>query len=179
MKKTLVLSALIIPLLFGSCKQKNGANTEQATPETEQTTDNSSTSYMSDQQNTTSSVAEENLSGKVITLSSSEFIDKVCDINNPKGFAYKGHTPCLVDFYAGWCGPCMKLKPIIEKVAKDYKGDIIVYSVNVDRAQDICAAFGIESIPTLLFFSRTKQPTKIVGFVEEHELKSAIEDFIK
>lgn len=175
MKKLLIISLLILPILFGACHQK--AQTEAEQNATEQNPDASGNS-LNNLSEVEGSTVEENLSGEVITLTSSEFIEKICDINNPKGYAYKGHTPCLVDFYAGWCGPCMKLKPTIEKLAKEYKGAFIVYSVNVDRAQDVCEAFGIESIPTLIFFSRTKQPTKIVGYVSEQELKTAINDFI-
>ncbi len=176
MKKILFASALILPLLFGSCKQKE--NTENTQPETEQTTEESNSSYMTDPTSTEVSTVEENLSGNVIQLTSSEFIERICDVYDTKGFAYKGHTPCLVDFYANWCGPCMKLKPTIEKLAKEYKGEFIVYSVNVDRAQEICDVLDIQSIPTLVLFSRTKQPAKIVGFVEESELKTAINDYI-
>ena len=176
MKKLLIISLLTIPFLFGACHQKAQTDAEQTA--TEQNSDASGNSSLNNLPEVEGKIVEENLSGNVITLTSSEFIERICDINNPKGYAYKGHTPCLVDFYAGWCGPCMKLKPIIEKLAKEYKGEFIVYSVNVDRAQDVCEAFGIESIPTLLFFSRTKQPTKIVGYVSEQELKTAINDFI-
>ena len=176
MKKILLFSAILFSLLLCSCGQKAQTDTEQ--PATEQNSDASDNSSLNNLLENENATVEEDLSGNVITLTSSEFIERICDINNPKGYAYRGHTPCLVDFYAGWCGPCMKLKPTIEKLAKEYKGEFIVYSINVDRAQDVCEAFGIESIPTLIFFSRTKQPTKIVGYVSEQELKTAINDFI-
>jgi len=178
MKKALLLIAIALPLLFGSCQNK--ANTTEEPAAEEQTANSSDNPYITGQEaDNTANTIEEDLSGKVISLSSSEFIERICDIDNPKGFGYKGNTPCVIDFFAGWCGPCMKLKPTIEKLAKEYKGELIVYSVNVDRAQDVCEAFGIESIPTLIFFSRTKQPTKIVGYVSEQELKTAINDFIE
>ncbi len=175
MKKLLIISLLAFPILFGSCHQKKQNKEEQTNTDNVNMSSDASSINLPDAD---ASTWEEDLSGKVISLTSSEFIERICDINNPKGYAYKGFTPCIVDFYAGWCGPCMKLKPIIEKLAQEYKGEFIVYSVNVDRAQDVCEAFGIESIPTLIFFSRTKQPTKIVGYLEREELKTAIDDFI-
>ena len=177
MKKILIISALILPLWLGACQPKNNAGENSSSTE-EQTTDNSGNPYVSNQQDGEATLIEEDLSGKVITLSASDFIERICDVDNPKGFAYKGLTPCLVDFYAGWCGPCMKLKPTVEALAKEYKGKLIVYTINVDRAQDICEAFGIESIPTLLFFSRTKQPMRVVGYMEKQELKTAIDNYL-
>jgi len=176
MKKILLLTAIALPLIFGSCFNRTD-KTEK--PATEEQTENSSNLYVPDEESDHVSSIDENLSGKVITLTSSEFIEKVCDIDNPKGFGYKGKTPCLVDFYAGWCGPCMKLKPIVKDLASEYKGKLIVYSVDVDRAPDICEAFGIESIPTLIFFSRTKQPARLVGYMEKEELKDVINDYIQ
>lgn len=178
MKKILLLTAIALPLLFGSCHNK--ANTPEDPATEEQAGNGSDNLYVSDlEADNTSGKPVEDLSGNVITLKSSEFIERVCDINNPKGFGFKGNTPCLVDFYAGWCGPCMKLKPIVKELAMEYKGELIVYTIDVDRAPDVCEAFGIEAIPTLIFFSRTKQPSKIVGSLSKAELKTAIDDYIQ
>lgn len=177
MRRLLFLSVITLSLFLGACQHKTSTETNATTEAENQNP--AGNPYISDTHTSDTPSITEDLSGKVITLSSAEFIERICDINNPKGFAYKGSTPCLVDFYAGWCGPCMKLKPIIEELAKEYKGELIVYSVNVDKAQDVCGVFGIESIPTLLFFSRTAQPMKIVGYVAKPELKTAIDDFLK
>ena len=177
MKKILILSTLILTLWLGACQPKTNSSEESSSTE-EQMTDTPANPYISNQLNAENTLIEEDLSGKVITLTASEFIEKICDVNNPKGFAYRGMTPCLVDFYAGWCGPCMKLKPIVESLAKEYKGKLVVYTINVDRAQDVCEALGIESIPTLLFFSRTKQPMRVVGYMEKQELRTAIDNYL-
>ena len=73
----------------------------------------------------------------------------------------------------------MQLKPITEKFAEKYKGKLIIYKVNVDKAQDICQALGIQSIPTLFFFKPNAQPGKMVGAPSEEELGQVIEDFLK
>ncbi len=154
----------------GSLDGTTGAETETAT-KTRQLPD-------PDDANADQAPLKEDLSGNVILLSSEDFTKYVTDIDDPKGFRYKGHTPCVVDFFAGWCGPCMKLKPVLESLAKEYKGKIIVYSVNVDKASDVCQAFGIQNIPTLLFFNRTSQPKKMVGYVSQPELKKTFDDFL-
>ncbi|MCR4680501.1 MAG: thioredoxin family protein [Bacteroidales bacterium] len=174
MKKYILIISIAMALV--SCNTKNPSDIQLNQSDTVQMEQSASTAQLPDMDDDNN--MEENLSGEVITISSSQFIDQICDVNNPKGFAYKGHTPCLVDFYAGWCGPCMKLKPTVEEIAKEYKGKLIVYTINVDRAQDVCEALGIQNIPTLLLFSRTAQPRKIVGLVSKPELQTAINGFL-
>lgn len=178
MKKILLITAIALPLFFGSCHNK--ANTMDDPAQKEQQGNESYNYGFTDQDaDDATGKAGEDLSGNVIFLTSSTFVEKVSDIDNPKGFGYKGNTPCLVDFYAGWCGPCMQMKPIVKELAKEYKGELIVYSIDVDRTPDVCEAFGIESIPTFIFFSRTKQPSKLVGSMTKAELKAVIDDYIQ
>ncbi len=175
MKKYLILFACTLPILFSACHNKtnNSEETEIAAD-----VENSENPYISATQAADSPVLEEDLSGNIVYLSASEFIEKITEIDNPKGFSYKGKTPCIVDFNASWCGPCIQLKPVVEQLAKEYKGRLIIYSVNVDKAQDICEALDITSIPALVFFSKTNQPKKMIGYVSKQELKSAIDDYL-
>lgn len=116
--------------------------------------------------------------GKIIQLTEEEFKQKITDINNPKGLYYKGQMPCIVDFYADWCRPCRELHPILVKIAQQYKGKLIVYQVNTDGAPNLCQAFEIHSIPTLLFFKQSLRPARINGTPSETELKAIIEQFL-
>ena len=172
MKKHLLVT-LMAAVIFAGCGQKKTAE-QQA--ETKAKTEGSY-DYLnpSDEGQT---AAAENLSGKVIALTSDEFRSKVTDINPELGLRYKGTTPCIVDFYADWCRPCMQLKPITEKLAEKYKGQLIFYKVNVDKAEDICQSLGIQSIPTLFFFKPNTQPGKMVGAPSEAEFEKLIQDFI-
>ena len=77
----------------------------------------------------------------------------------------------LVDFYANWCGPCKMLAPIIEDVdAKKEAGDLLIIKVDVDEAGVIAGKFGIQSIPTLLFFSEGKLVNKRLGFARKDQI---------
>ena len=175
MKKHL-LTIISLALLLTACGQKPKLDTQDQT-QTE-TADNSYNHLNPGQDNGAAKKAED-LSGKVIALTASEFLEQVTEIDPALGLRYKGNTPCMVDFYADWCKPCMQLKPITEKLAAKYKGKLIIYKVNVDKAQDICQSLGISSIPTLFFFKPNEQPGKMVGAPTEAELDKMIQDFLK
>lgn len=119
--------------------------------------------------------SEENLSGEVQVISEEQFIAMITDIDNPKGFQYKGSTPCIVDFYADWCHPCILLNPVLHEIAGEYKGRIIIYKVYVDKATAVAKAFNIQSIPALVFFKPNARPTAMVGAQPKEELVKAIE----
>ena len=174
MKKQFLIT-LCAALILVACGQKTA---EQQTQEEPATKTENSYDYLNPSQEEQTSTSED-LSGKVIALTADEFRAKITDINPELGLRYKGHTPCIVDFYADWCGPCMQLKPITEKLAAKYKGQLIIYKVNVDRAEDVCQSLGIQSIPTLFFFKPNTQPNKMVGAPSERELEKTIEEFLK
>ena len=64
----------------------------------------------------------------------------------------KSGQPLVIDFWATWCGPCMRLAPIIDQLATEYEGKVLIGKYNVDEESDMSTEFGIRSIPTLLFF---------------------------
>ena len=98
----------------------------------------------------------------VMTLSSKEFKTKVYDISakNPE---YLGSKPAIVDFYASWCGPCRAISPILEELAKEYGDKIVIYKVDVDASPDLAQAFGIRSIPAVLFIPMKGEHQMTVG----------------
>ncbi|MDD3088124.1 MAG: thioredoxin [Candidatus Omnitrophica bacterium] len=86
--------------------------------------------------------------------------------------------PVLVDFWAVWCGPCLRLAPVIEDIAKEYKGRLKVCKVNVDESPKSAAHYGIMSIPTLAIFKNGKIEDKIIGALPKKELEKVINKYI-
>ena len=85
-----------------------------------------------------------------------------------------GHGVVLVDFWATWCGPCRMQGPIVEQVAEQLKGKVVVGKLDVDAAQNVARKFGIESIPTLILFKDGKLVQQFVGVTQAEPLVAAI-----
>lgn len=117
--------------------------------------------------------------GKVIHINQSEFIEKVYDYKkNPDKWVYEGSKPAIVDFYADWCGPCRRLSPVLEKLAEKYKDKIVIYKVNSDKERELAAAFGITSLPTLVFIPLRDTPQVSQGALPQEVLEKGIEEVL-
>ena len=117
--------------------------------------------------------------GKVIHIGKTEFVEKIYDYEkNPDKWIYNGKKPAIVDFYADWCGPCRMLSPTLESLAQKYKDKIIIYKVNTDKERELAAAFGITSLPTLLFIPMDKMPQVAQGALPQEDLEKASNDFL-
>ena len=114
---------------------------------------------------------------KVKQLTYKEFLKKVWNMeNNPNTFIYKGKLPAVIDFYADWCGPCRRVAPIMEKLAEEYDGKLLVYKVNVDQEKDLATAFQVKSIPMVLFIPLEGRPMMQVGALPEEGYRKVIEE---
>lgn len=91
---------------------------------------------------------------------------------------YLGDKPAIVDFYASWCGPCRMVAPILEELADEYKDKIVVYKVNTEQEPDLAAAFGIRSIPSILFIPKEGRPQMLQGAMPKQAFKQAIEEYL-
>ena len=113
---------------------------------------------------------------KTIALTKADFLTKVANYEtNPTEWKYLGDKPALVDFYASWCGPCKALAPVLEELAAEYGDSIYIYKVNTEEEQELAAAFGIRSIPTLLFIPKDGKPQMAQGALPKASLKEAID----
>lgn len=101
-----------------------------------------------------------------ITITSQNF-DEVLEKSNEK--------PLLIDFWAGWCGPCRMIAPVIEQLAEEVGDDAIIGKVNVDEQSDLARQFGIASIPTLVVIKDKKIVTKSLGYKSLSQLKELLE----
>ncbi len=114
-----------------------------------------------------------------IHLTKADFLSKVANYeSNPTEWKYLGDKPCIVDFYADWCGPCKVIAPILEELAKEYDGQIYIYKVDTEAEQELAAAFGIRSIPSLLFCPMGENPQMAQGAMPKDAFKQAINDVL-
>jgi thioredoxin 1 len=107
-------------------------------------------------------------------------LEKPIDIDD-KAFddkVLKASVPVLVDFWAPWCGPCRAVAPILDELAKEYKGKVTFARLNVDESPQNASKYGISAIPTLLVFKEGKPVSQIVGFRPKAELKKALDEAI-
>ena len=125
----------------------------------------------------TANAQEKKTESKVKHLTYNEFLKKVWDFEkNPTTFVYKGKLPAVIDFYADWCGPCRRVAPIMEKMAEDYEGRLLVYKVNVDQEKNLAAVFQARSIPMVLFIPKEGMPYKQVGAMQEQDYRNVVEE---
>jgi thioredoxin len=111
-------------------------------------------------------------------LTKQTFTEKVFNYEVNKEWKFEGNRPCLIDFYADWCGPCKMVAPILEELSKEYDGKIDIYKVNTEQEQELAGAFGIQSIPSLLFVPAEGQPQMAQGALPKDSLKKAIDDIL-
>jgi thioredoxin len=113
---------------------------------------------------------------KTIQLTKADFLKKVADYEtSPDEWKYLGDKPAIIDFYADWCGPCKMVSPILEELATEYEGKIDIYKVNTEQQQELAAAFGIRSIPSLLFVPMHGAPQMAHGAMPKAGFKEAID----
>jgi thioredoxin len=117
--------------------------------------------------------------GEVIVLNKADFLSKVFNYEkNPTQWMYEGDKSCIIDFYADWCGPCKRVAPVLVELAEQYKDDLIIYKINVDNEKELAMAFGIQSIPTLLFIPKTGTPQVSQGALSKEQFVEQIENFL-
>lgn len=116
---------------------------------------------------------------KTIELTKDDFLKKVANYEaNPEKWEYLGDKPALIDFYAGWCGPCKALSPILDELSEEYADDIYIYKINTEVEMELSATFGIRSIPTLIFAPMGENPQMAQGALPKDALREAIDQVL-
>ena len=107
-------------------------------------------------------------------LTKETFLEKVFNHEENKEWKFQGELPCIIDFYADWCGPCKMVAPVLEELSDDYAGKLNIYKIDTEAEQELAAAFGIRSIPSLLFIPKEAEPQMAQGALPNNQLKELI-----
>ena len=105
--------------------------------------------------------------GKLNPITREYFLEHIYDYRKDKEFVFKGDKPVVIDFWATWCGPCMRLIPEMEKMAEKYKDQVIFLKVNADKEKELCSMFNVVALPTLFFIPVGGKPIIETGAMPE------------
>ena len=114
---------------------------------------------------------------KVQNITYQDYLDKIWDFEQHHDtFAFKGNTAVIIDYYSKSCRPCMELLPIMEKMAKEYEGDLTIYKVNVDEETGLAHMFKVKGLPVIYFIPASgKYIKRHDGLPSEANLRQIIE----
>ncbi|MBS3815995.1 MAG: thioredoxin [Candidatus Thermoplasmatota archaeon] len=82
----------------------------------------------------------------------------------------------LVDFWAEWCGPCKMMEPVLEELAEEYQGEVVIAKMNVDKNQKVPSQFQVSSIPTLVLFKDGERVDRMIGALQKQQLEQKFEE---
>jgi len=112
-------------------------------------------------------------------LTNDTFKEKVFNYADSKEWKFEGNRPAVIDFYADWCGPCKMVSPILDELSSEYEGQIDIYKVDTEKERELAGAFGIQSIPSILFIPQDGQPQMAQGALPKDSFIRAFKDVLK
>lgn len=116
---------------------------------------------------------KDNTPKAVKELNADSFTQKVFSMDS-EDMVFLGDKPAIVDFTASWCGPCQRIAPILEELAKEYEGQIVIYKVDVDKEKGLAQAFNVSSIPAVLYIPLDGEPVMTIGARGKERFKEEI-----
>lgn len=149
---TVAAAAMLMMVACGNAATKDNDNKKKDTKETVKTT-------------------------AVKELNDADFNKMVYNVTEP-GLKYLGDKPAIVDFTAKWCGPCQRISPILDELSKEYEGEIVIYKVDIDKCQQLAQAFGVSSIPAILYIPLEGEPSMTVGSRDKARFKNEIDTIL-
>ena len=115
---------------------------------------------------------------EVIHLTTEQFKEKIFDYTTEKDWKYKGDRPCVIDFYAIWCGPCKRLAPIMDTLSHLYKDQVVFYKVDTDKEPELAHVFQIKSIPLVLYVPMEGKPWLSEGLYPQEKIEEIIQTYL-
>jgi len=112
-------------------------------------------------------------------ITTADFKAKVFDFEANQDWKFEGELPAIIDFYADWCPPCKLVSPILDAIALEYSGKLNVYKINTDEETALAQAFGISSVPSIMFIPKEGQPQMSVGALPKPTIERVIKDLLK
>jgi thioredoxin len=150
MKKKIFLSIVVASLFFINCRSENPASADSK------------------------AVA----GSPVVMLNNESFKKLVFNYEVNKEWKYEGDMPAIIDFYADWCAPCRQLSPLVDEIAKEYAGKIVVYKVDTEKERALSQSIGITGLPTLLFIPAKGKPQVSMGLLPKESLVKAVNEIL-
>jgi thioredoxin len=115
----------------------------------------------------------------VVYLTDETFKELVFDYEkHGTNWQYAGTKPAVIDFYADWCAPCRKLSPLLEEVAGEYEGRMILYKVDTEKEPELTRKMGVEALPTLLYIPVEGKPQVRMGLASKDGLRQAFDEIL-
>lgn len=127
---------------------------------------------------TEQTVADTLPNASVVVMDKALFLKEVYDYTSQTEWKYQGKLPAIIDLYADWCGPCRRVAPVMQELAKEYAGRIVIYKVNVDQEQELATLFQASSIPLFVFIPMKGLPQLLQGATTKENYKRAIDEFL-
>jgi thioredoxin 1 len=150
MKTKILISSVVLAVALISCGSKaDKANTG------DKVADNSTEVLNND--------------GKAIKLTKEMFLEKVMNYEENETWKYEGELPAIIDFYADWCAPCRTTSPILDELAKEYEGKVIIYKIDTEVERELASVFGIRSLPSFLYIPVNGDPFMSAGIARTPE----------
>lgn len=111
-------------------------------------------------------------------LTKQTFKEKIFNFEANKEWKYEGNLPCLIDFYANWCGPCRTIAPLLEELSDEYKDKLVIYKIDTEVERELSAMFEVKSIPSLLFVPKDGAPQMAMGALPKDTFIKAFEEVL-
>jgi len=111
-------------------------------------------------------------------LNKKAFCEKIYDYEKKKEWEFQGSLPAIIDFYADWCAPCKTVASIMENLADELEGKVDFFKVNTDKEQELATAFGIMTIPSLLFIPKKGEPQMALGALSREAFVKMIKEVL-